>query len=135
VRAVLDPNVIISGLISRGGAPARVLARGLKGDFEIVISPQLISELATALTYRKLRTHITPDEAAEVVDLMQRRALSSADSGVAPPVASRDAGDDYLLALAASARAMIVTGDNDLLDLADRLPIYAPADFLELLDR
>lgn len=50
-----------------------------------------------------------------------------------PPRVSRDPGDDYLVALATSSAAILVTGDRDLLRLAPKLPIQAPADFLELL--
>jgi predicted nucleic acid-binding protein len=52
-----------------------------------------------------------------------------------PPRASQDPGDDYLLGLAAHERAALVSGDRHLLGLADKLPIYAPAAFLSLLDR
>ena len=45
------------------------------------------------------------------------------------------AGDDYLIALAAQERAALVSGDRHLLELAAELPIYAPADFLSVLDR
>jgi predicted nucleic acid-binding protein len=51
------------------------------------------------------------------------------------PRASEDPGDDYLIALAAHERAVLVSGDRHLLALAGELPIYPPADFLALLDR
>lgn len=46
-----------------------------------------------------------------------------------PPVGSRDPDDDYLLALAISRRAYLVTGDQDLLVLSDDFPILTPAQF------
>ena len=46
---------------------------------------------------------------------------------------SRDPGDDYLLALAASEHAVLVTGDTDLLELSERLPIHTPRSFLASL--
>lgn len=47
---------------------------------------------------------------------------------------SDDAGDDYLLALAAAEDAVLVSGDEHLLVLASDLPIRAPADFFAFLD-
>ncbi|CAN5507892.1 hypothetical protein BH23CHL10_BH23CHL10_06220 [soil metagenome] len=51
-----------------------------------------------------------------------------------PPIHARDPDDDYLLGLAAACGAILVSGDQDLLELAalDR-PIHAPASFLTLL--
>jgi hypothetical protein len=43
-------------------------------------------------------------------------------------------GDDYLIALAAAERAMLVSGDKHLLALAEQLPILPPTRFLELVD-
>ncbi len=41
--------------------------------------------------------------------------------------------DGYLRALAASADVLLVTGDGDLLELGEELPIHAPRAFLALL--
>ena len=40
-------------------------------------------------------------------------------------------GDDYLVALAAARQAILVSGDRDLLDLSDEIPVFSPAAFLE----
>lgn len=133
MRAVLDINVIISALLSPGGSPAIVLRSWLDGAYELVVSSQLLAELERALTYPKLRARITAAEAADVVELLRRGAQLIEDPGHAPDVRSPDPGDDYLIALAASARAVIVSGDEHLLSLAEHLPVYSPAAFLELL--
>jgi len=49
VRAVLDPNVLVSALLSRSGAPAQIVARWLRGEFELVLSELLLAELGRAL--------------------------------------------------------------------------------------
>jgi len=51
-----------------------------------------------------------------------------------PPVLSPDPGGDYLIALAAATRAVIVAGDRHLLGLSDKVPVYAPAAFLSLIE-
>jgi predicted nucleic acid-binding protein len=48
-------------------------------------------------------------------------------------VRSLDPDDDYLIALAAEARAVLVSGDRHLLQLDRRLLIHAPGKFLDLL--
>jgi putative PIN family toxin of toxin-antitoxin system len=134
VRAVLDPNVIISALLSPGGAPAKVLRAWIDGTYGLITSELLLGELERALGYPKLRKRIDEQEAAELVELLRREAELFDDPDAAPAVSSPDPGDNYLIALAAAARAVIVSGDGHLLGLADRLPVYSPADFLALLD-
>jgi predicted nucleic acid-binding protein len=57
------------------------------------------------------------------------------DSDEPSSVRSPDPGDDYLLALAASEHAALVSGDEHLLGLADDLPIFSPARFLRILEK
>jgi putative PIN family toxin of toxin-antitoxin system len=134
VRAVLDPNVIISALLAPQGSPAKVFRAWLDGAYELVVSSLLLAELERALGYRKLQKQIQPAEAAELVELLQREADLLEDPTDAPEVRSPDPGDDYLIALAAAGRAVIVSGDDHLLGLRNELPVYSPADFLALLE-
>jgi len=50
-----------------------------------------------------------------------------------PRAVPEDPDDDCLVALAAAAGAVLVSGDAHLLARADRLPVYSPRAFLELL--
>ena len=135
MRAVLDPNVLISALISRDGSPALVLRAWLDGAFELIVSDQLLAELERALSYPKLRKRVEPSEAIEFIELLRRGARMVDDPNNPPSVRSPDPGDDYLIALAESQQAMIVSGDRDVLELAGRVPVRSPADFLVELDR
>lgn len=130
-RAVLDPNVLISALLSPSGSPAALVARWLAGEFELVVSEQLLAELRRALAYPKLRSRITDEEATAFVDLLGRTA-TRVDDPATSLRRSRDPGDDYLPALAEATAAILVTGDQDLLALAD-VPVLSPAAFLESL--
>jgi len=51
----------------------------------------------------------------------------------APERRSSDPGDGYLIALAESERAVLVSGDRHLLELADELPIRTARAFIEKL--
>jgi putative PIN family toxin of toxin-antitoxin system len=131
LRAVLDPNVVVSALIGPAGVPADVLRAWRDGEFELIVSPALLAELGRVLGYPKLRERIDERDGAALIDWLTRSA-SVADDGPSA-LHSADPGDDYLLALAASANALLVSGDKHLLALGDRAPIYKPAEFLELV--
>ncbi|MGH8934720.1 MAG: putative toxin-antitoxin system toxin component, PIN family [Acidimicrobiia bacterium] len=134
MRAILDPNVIISALLSPKGAPARALREWLHGRFELVVSPLLLEELARALAYPKLRKHIEPEEARRIVELLATSATVAADPKDPPSVRSADPGDDYLIALAEAESAALVSGDDHLLGLQEDIPVFASSRFLRLLE-
>lgn len=133
MRAVLDVNVIISALLSGRGAPAGALRAWLHGEFELVVSPALLTELERALAYPKLSDRISAIDTEELLALLSRSAVLFDDLPGPPPVPSTDPDDDYVISLAADARAVIVSGDHHLTDLAGQMPVYTPAQFLELL--
>ena len=133
MRAVLDPNVIISGLLSPRGNAARLLAAWGRGEFELVVSAALLDELERALAYPKLRRHIPEEDARAVLRWLTESATRVEDPAAPPPVRSADSEDDYLIALAASRGAILVSGDRHLLDLAGQIPVIEPALLLERL--
>jgi putative PIN family toxin of toxin-antitoxin system len=132
VRAVLDPNILIAALLSPSGAPAQIIKRWLGGEFELVVSEELLSELEWALAYPKLRRRIPGDDAAEFVSLLRLAAILAPDPEEGAH-RSADPGDDYLLALAENERAVLVSGDQHLLELAGDLPIETARTFLDRL--
>jgi len=131
VRAVLDPNVIASSLLSPQGAPAHVFTAWLEGEFELVASPLLIAELKRILDYPKLRKRIMIEESNQVLGLISQSPVE--DPKGPPEQRSRDPGDDYLIALAAAHKAVLVSGDDDLLALKGQIPVYSCRGFLDLL--
>jgi putative PIN family toxin of toxin-antitoxin system len=132
VRAVLDPSILIAALLSPTGAPAQLVGRWLAGEFELVVSEALLAELERALAYPKLHRRVSAEEAAELVDLLRDGAILAADPPN-PPSRSPDPGDDYLLALAENERAVLVSGDRHLLELADQFPIHTARVLLDRL--
>jgi putative PIN family toxin of toxin-antitoxin system len=132
LRAVLDPNVLIAALLSRGGAPAQIVSRWLAGEVELVVSETLLAELERALAYPKLRSRVPEEEAGAFVALLRDGALLATDPH-APVGRSEDPGDDYLVALSERERAILVSGDRHLLALADELPIWTARAFLDAL--
>jgi uncharacterized protein len=129
-RAVLDPGVLVSALISPTGTPAKLIAEGRDGGLELVVSPLLLGELDEVLRRQKFRRYVDLESARGYVELLQRESLNVADPEDAPSPRSADPDDDYLIALARRENAVLVSGDRHLLDLADRAPILSPADLL-----
>ncbi len=134
MRALFDANFLISGLLSRTGAPARLLAKWLEGEFELVVTERLLAELESTLARPKLRRHLDEAEISGFLELLRGLAEWVADPQAGPRVTSRDPRDDYLIAAAASAHATLVTGDAHLLELEDSIPVLSPRAFLDSID-
>ena len=135
MRAVLDANVLVSALISRVGAPARLVELWLEGEVEIVVCKTLLDEVQRTLNQPRISSRVASEDAVRFVRLLQELGEVVADPEGAPPIHSDDPGDDYLLALAARERTLLVSGDAHVLALSDRLPISSPRAFLEQLER
>lgn len=134
MRAVLDPNVIISAALSPRGSPGRLFRYWLEGAYDLVVSPLLLDELDRALGYSKLRDRVPSDEAKELLELLSRVGLATDDPQSPPDIQSPDPDDDYLIALANISRAVLVSGDKDLLGLSGQIPVYSPAEFVALIE-
>ncbi len=98
------------------------------------MSPMLASELRRALAYPKPRRQIDEADAVAVLGWLEAAAVMVDDPTEYPlSIRSRDPADDYLLALAAAADAVLVTGDDDLLELGESAPIHTPHSFVASL--
>ena len=86
-----------------------------------------------ALAYPKLRARVDAKSALVLIELIRHQGQIAPDPKGEPSVKSSDPGDDYLIALGASTGAVIVSGDQHLLGLADKIPVHSPADFLPCL--
>jgi uncharacterized protein len=129
-RAVLDPGVLVSALITPTGIPAKLLLAARGGSFELVVSPLLLEELESVLRGEKFRRYVDLDVVAAYLDLLRCDAQLAADPDTPPPIRCVDPDDDYLIALAHSRSAALVSGDRHLLELARKIPVFSPAEFL-----
>jgi hypothetical protein len=119
VRAVIDNNVLVSGLLW-GDKPGRVLGAVAEGHVQIFLSEELVTELREVLRRRKFAARLalkelTPETALAKVQAIARLVPAPAIS--APPPL-RDPDDLAVLTCAISAAVdVIITGDKDLLTL------------------
>ncbi|CAA9523491.1 MAG: hypothetical protein AVDCRST_MAG53-3473 [uncultured Solirubrobacteraceae bacterium] len=135
-----DANVLISAALARSpDAPsARILEAAIDGRVSLITSPTLLAEIFSVLRRPRLRRYLSADEAERYVADLASQTLLVSDAPAPHAELCRDPADDYLLALATHVGATaIVTGDLDLLELADpAVPILTPRDFVtEHLDR
>lgn len=137
MRAVIDTNVLISGLFWRD-APHALLEQVRVGALGLISSPALLAELADVLSRSKFAAILvrTNTSRERVLAEVKRLAEVFEPSPLLQPVC-RDPDDDGLLALAIAAQAdLIVSGDNDLLVLRQYkgIPILSPAQAEVVLD-
>ena len=130
-RVVLDPGVLVSALITPSGSPGRLLREIRMGRLEPFVSARLLAELDEVLSRDKFRRYVNLDAARKYVGRIRSDATVVPDPEGLPPLRSKDPKDDYLIALAHSQNAILVSGDKHLLDLAGRgAPVLAPGDLL-----
>jgi putative PIN family toxin of toxin-antitoxin system len=122
-RVVVDPNVLLSALVGNPEAAPAILLEAIHDHaVEMVACPMLIAEVRENLTEPYFRALLDHGEAEQAVIAIEHVAVMF-DDPVNPEPVLRDSSDDYLLALARSAKAdAIITGDKDLLDHAGLQP-------------
>ncbi|WP_253074875.1 putative toxin-antitoxin system toxin component, PIN family [Cupriavidus pinatubonensis] len=125
---MLDTNVLVSGLAYPGSVPGRIVAAWRQGGLDVVLSRYILDEMIRVLP-RLPRLQMTATEIRDLADSLMFLAEIVEPSGT-PDEALRDPADQpILLTLLAAKAQYLVTGDKDLLALADRYPIVTPADF------
>ena len=135
IRAVLDPGVLIAGALSGTGAPAALLRWLENGGFDLIVCPHLLNELRRVLAYPKIRQRISEEQAAGFLETIQLISLNADDPEEVPSVC-RDPNDDYLFALAEEQADVLVSGDNDVLDVENpSVRVLSPAGLAAILER
>jgi putative PIN family toxin of toxin-antitoxin system len=136
VRAIIDTNVLLSGLLWHG-TPHALLDRVRDGTVTLVISPVLLAELAEVLEEPKFEAILARSSTSRERSLAEIQALAEVITPVplSAPIC-RDPDDDHVLALALTALVdLIVSGDKDLLEINSfQIPILTPADALRRIE-
>jgi hypothetical protein len=137
IRAVVDTNTLISGIISPLGASAQIVRRWQRGDFLLVTSPALLVELRRVLHYPRVADRLgwSDDERLQFMKNFQTLAVITPGELELPGL-TRDPKDDPVVACAVEGEAeVIVSGDQDLLTLGTYgdVRVVRPSEFLALL--
>lgn len=128
MRVVLDTNVLVSALAYPASVPGRILNAWRQGSLELVLSRYILEEMVRVLP-RLPRVQLSATEIRDLADSFLFLAEVIQPLPTLDPEL-RDGADQAILGtlLAAEARYLI-TGDKDLLALAERYPILTPAAF------
>jgi len=129
LRVVLDTNVLLSGIAYPGSIPGKILAAWRQGSVDVLLSAHILDELRRVLPRLTHRHGLTPAEIDDLVDALSIQAeVVEPLPAVEPDL--RDADDQPVLnTLLAAGANYLITGDKDLLALAERYPIVTPAQF------
>jgi putative PIN family toxin of toxin-antitoxin system len=139
IRAVIDVNVLVSGLIGPLGYCRAVMTAWEQERIAVITAEGIISELDGTLILPRLRKWLPdPDTNRRWVrQLLQ----SQAHLIVVPPsecrVLTGDPEDDYVLATTRLSQAnYLVTGDKKLLGLKDYAgaKIVSPREFVSIIE-
>jgi len=133
LKAVIDTNVLVSGLLSPDGAPARVLDLVIMGDLTPVFDDRVLAEYRSVLSRPKFG--LTKGERKAVLDLLENTGQQIS----APPLSLKLPDPDDLAFIEVALEAMcdfLVTGnkkhfpDRGLGRLSSSLLVVTPADLV-----
>ena len=135
MRVVLDTNVLVAFLLTRGHTTSAILGGWERGDFDLLTSPLLIAEVRSTLEKADLRQRIRPGAAGALLEALAEDAIHTPGDlelyGVTP-----DPDDDRIVSCAVEGNAdIIVSRDAHLLGLKEYegIRIVEPAEFVRLL--
>ena len=128
IRAVLDANVLVSGLAYPKGIPGQIVGAWQRGSLAVVLSHYILDEMVRVLP-RVPANRRTQQEIRDLVDSFLGLAQIVGPASVIEPALRNPADQQVLGTLRASGADYLITGDKDLLALAEKYPIITPAFF------
>lgn len=140
MRVVLDTNILISALLSARGFPAEIVRLERRGKFDLVFSPDTVSELWRVLNYPKIQKRL--GKLGIPVELVERYLKNLIKSSVVTPgklkidIIEDDPSDNIFLACAIEGQAdFIVSGDSHLraLKAFRGIPILGSVEFIKMV--
>ncbi len=135
MKAVLDTNVLISGVIATG-VPHELLVKGFDREYQIVVSVETLTEFRDTLLKYPERFQMDKDDVQNEVETIRYFAeFVTPQEDIA--VVEDDPDDDkFLEAAVAGDVEYLVSGDQHLLSVNSfrGIDIVEPRTFYELLD-
>ena len=132
-KVVLDTNVLLSGIAYPASIPGKILSAWRGGSIDLLLSAYILDELRRVLPRLAHRHGLSGAEIDDLVDALAIQAeIVEPEPSNNPRL--RDAADEPVLdtlvaALTISEADYLITGDKDLLAVAERFPILTPAQF------
>jgi putative PIN family toxin of toxin-antitoxin system len=130
---VLDTNVLVSGIAYPASVPGKIMAAWRHGSVDVLLCATILDELRRVLPRLTPRHGLTVAEIDDLVDALSLQAeVIEPLPGIEPD--PRNPFDQpvpgaLLTALQSSGADYLITGDKDLLALAQHYPVITPASF------
>jgi putative PIN family toxin of toxin-antitoxin system len=110
MRAVVDTNVLVSGLINANGFPGRIVDLLRAGSLEIAVDDRILAEYRDVLRRDFFRTYFSERDSEDTIDFLEKNSFR-----ISSPIAlldMPDPGDAPFLEIALAANAPLVTGNK-----------------------
>jgi putative PIN family toxin of toxin-antitoxin system len=135
MRAVIDTNILISGFISSKSYPAKVVDLWVTGNFEPVVSKEIIAEYSVVLIRDKFSVLGSVEQRLDLLT----RLLSLPNVVLVTPqqkvnIVKNDPKDNIFLECALEGRCKyIVSGDQHLREIKEyrEIKILEPCEFVD----
>ena len=135
IKAVIDTNVIISGILG-GGTSRSIMKAFQRREYHLYFSEELMKEIEVVTNRPHLRKILDADRVNEFMDILKNTGIE-----VKPRIKidiCRDIKDNFLLECAVESKCdVLVSWDPDLLELKEyaSIQILSPPDFLKKLPK
>lgn len=138
IRACLDTNVLISGIITSSGAPCDILSALKKREFILITSDKILTEIKKVLNYPKIKKNynLAPEQIKRFLAVLSKYSFKT-EGELDLMVIEDDSDDNKFLACAIEGGAnFIVSGDVHLKSLRSYqgIEIITPKEFVLKLD-
>jgi uncharacterized protein len=136
MRAVVDTNTLASGALAFTGSPAAaILDAWREALFTLVVSSDILTELARTLAKPYFAARLAPEDVAAFLDLVNSTGLLVDVPGAITGVATHPEDDRILETAVAAGASYLVTGDKKLQHLKEYegVLIASPRQFLDIL--
>ena len=138
MRVVFDANIFMSSLITKNGAPYKLMQLWREEKLTLLISEPIIDELDRVIHYPKLiKLHgLSETEMAEFIQILRNEAVMVSPQETIS-VSSDESDNRYIECAVAGQAEYLVTGDKKhLLPIRDYegIKIVPPSLFLALLE-
>lgn len=138
MKIVLDANVYISALLSDSGSPAKIMARWERGNFEVLITKEIMDEISRVLRYPRLMKRHKKDEAKinRYLYLLAKQATLVEPDETLTVVPDDETDNRYIECAYFGKADYVISGDNHLLRVGEYQGIFIlpPATFMAMLD-
>ena len=131
---VLDTNVLVSGLMSPGNPPGRIMDLLRSGEISLVIDDRIFAEYAAVLGREYFRKYFSLAEKDTILDFIAHDSIRVLCTQ--PVDGLPDPDDACFLEVALAAQAPLGTGNEKHYPSQRRqgVAVYSPAGFLQILN-